>query len=158
MELQHSQAVEQAKQQHLTQMEQMKQQHAAAMEQMKQDATITMAKQQMEFERWKAELDAEVKVVVAQMGADTTLKTSAMSINAAQEKEGLTELDDGGNEQPTSALAGLVDAINKNMANLLDIQVGMSQKSDEKHMALMQHLSRPRRAIRGPDGRIAGVE
>jgi hypothetical protein len=89
-----------------------------------------------------------MKFTIAEMSAKTSLKQSSMTINAGKEQEGLTELDDEGSEQPTSALAGLVEAINQNMANL----VAHTQQS---HAQVMAEIARPkvRMIQRGPDGR-----
>lgn len=114
--------------------------------------------QRLEFERWKAELEANTKVVVAELQAKTSLKQASISANASQDKEGLTELDEEGNEQPTSALSGLVEAINNNMAQLMEVQTVNHQDLVNRHAELVATVSKPRRVVRGPDGRVAGVE
>lgn len=106
--------------------------------------------QRLEFEKWKAELESNTKVVVAELQAKTSLKQACISAKA-QEREGLTELDDEGNEQPTSALSGLVEAINQNMMQLLTAQ-------DEKNAQLIEAISRPKTVVRGPDGKVLGVQ
>jgi len=104
-----------------------------------------------DFERWKTEFTENTKVLIAELNAKTTLKNSAMTINAGKESEGLTEMGDDGNEQPTSALAGLVEAINNNLAGLMQVQT-------ESHGQLMEALTRPKQIVRGPDGRAVGVQ
>ena len=116
-------------------------------EQMRAEQKATAEMQRLEFERWKAELDASTKVAVAQIQAQTSLKQAAMS--ASNET---TERDDEGNARPATGLSELVAAMNDNMAQLLNMQ----QQSNQE-LALV--LTKPRRRTleRGPDGRAVGV-
>jgi hypothetical protein len=116
----------------------MKMQHDQFMEQSRQ-----------EFERWKIQFEQETKIVVAELAAKTTLKTASISANAGP--EGLTEVSDTGETEPTSALASLVEAINTNMQQL----VAMQQQS---HQQLLETITKPKQVVRGPDGRMIGVQ
>lgn len=142
------QQADQAKMQADMQAKQQQAQMDAQLEQMKLQNEQAMEQQRLEFERWKVEYQEGMKFTIAEMSAKTSLKQSSMTINAGKEQEGLTELDDEGAEQPTSALAGLVEAINQNMANL----VAHTQQS---HAQVMAEIARPkvRMIQRGPDGR-----
>ena len=106
-------------------------------------------------------MDNDTKVVIAEMQAKANIKTTAMNINGAQEQEGLTELDDAGVEQPTSALQGLVEAINQNMAVMAQTQAQHNQdilaQQQMAHANLVQQLTKPKTVQRGPDGKIIGV-
>jgi hypothetical protein len=109
----------------------------------------------LEFERWKAELEANTKVVVAEMAAKTSLKQASISANS---KEGLTELDEAGDEKPNSALSGLVDALNANMARLMDVQARNHEVLVGKQENLIAQVMRPRAVVRGSDGKMIGVQ
>ena len=146
------QQAEQAKSQAELQAQQQQAQIDAQLEQMKIQSQQALEQQRLDFEKWKVEYQEGMKFAIAEMGAKTSLKQSSMSINASKEQEGLTELDDEGTEQPTSALAGLVEAINQNMAALVSHQV-------QNHQMLIAEINKPRRKIvqRGPDGRATGT-
>lgn len=107
--------------------------------------------QKLEFERWKTELVESNKIVLAELSSKTSLKQSAMSINANKEAETLTEMGDDGNEQPTSALAGLVEAMNNNVMALMEVQ-------NTRNAELAQLLTKPKTVIRDANGRVAGVQ
>jgi hypothetical protein len=106
--------------------------------------------QKLEFERWKTELVESNKIVLAQLSADTSIKQSSMSINASK-SEGLTDMDEEGNEKPTNALSGLVEAMNNNVIQLMQVQ-------DAKHAQLAELLTKPKTIIRDANGRVAGVQ
>lgn len=101
----------------------------------------------LEFEKWKTELVESNKIVLQQM----QLKQQAMSVNALKEGETLTEYDENGTEQPTSALTGLVEAMNNNVMALMQMQ-------DAKHQQLVEVLTKPKQIIRDANGRVAGVQ
>ena len=84
-----------------------------------------------------------------------------MNINGAKEAEGLTELDDAGIEQPTSALQGLVEAINQNMAVMTQAQAQHNQdilmQQQMAHQNLVAQLTKPKQVVRDANGKIQGV-
>jgi hypothetical protein len=92
-----------------------------------------------EYERWKAELDAATKVLVAQIGAKAGLDQFAMSAQMAAAEEIDATLGDG----MTEAIGRLTDMHSQTLGQLTGV---------------MQAISAPKRIIRGPDGRAAGVE
>lgn len=106
--------------------------------------------QKLEFERWKTELVESNKIVLAELSSKTSLKQSAMSINA-NKAETLTEMGEDGNEQPTSALAGLVEAMNNNVMALMEVQ-------NTRSAELAQLITKPKTVIRDANGRVAGVQ
>jgi hypothetical protein len=139
------------------QAEMQKMQAEMQLEQMK----MQLEQQKLEFEKWKVQMDNDTKVIIAEMAAKKDIKTTAMNINGAKEAEGLTELDDMGVEQPTSALQGLVEAINANMAVMTQAQAQHNQdilmQQQMAHQNLVQQLTKPKMVQRGPDGKITGV-
>jgi hypothetical protein len=98
------------------------------------------------LERFKAELDAQTQIVVAQMQHELGVKQASITARGMQEKEGLTETGDDGEEKPTSGLTSLVEAINQNM-----MQMAQGQQM------IVEHLSRPKQIVRDANGRAAGV-
>ena len=63
-----------------------------------------------------------------------------------------------GNEQPTSALSGLVEAINQNMQQLVGIQNAQNQQIIERQAAMIEQLNRPKQVMRDINGKIIGVQ
>jgi len=92
-----------------------------------------------EYDRWKAELDAATKVLVAQIGAKAGLDQAAMSAQMAASEELDATLGDGMSE----AINRLADMHGQTLGQITGV---------------MQAISAPKRIIRGPDGRAAGVE
>ena len=139
------------------QTEQAKMQAEMQLEQMR----MQLEAQKLEFEKWKVQMDNDTKVLIAELGAKKDIKTTAMNINGAKEAEGLTELDDMGVEQPTSALQGLIESINANFAVMTQAQAQHNQdilaQQQMAHQNLVQQLTKPKQVIRDANGKIQGV-
>jgi hypothetical protein len=131
--------MQQAKTQAEMQLAQMK----AEFETVKQQNEMQIKAREMagreEYDRWKAELDAATKVLVAQIGAKAGLDQAAMSAQMAASEEIDATLGDG-----------MSEAINR-LADMHGQTLGQIS-------GVMQAISAPKRIIRGPDGRAAGVE
>ena len=131
--------MQQAKVQAEMQMQQMKAEFEAA----KQNNEMQIKAREMagkeEYERWKAELDAATKVLVAQIGAKAGLDQAALSAQMAASEELDATLGDGMSE----AINRLADMHGQTLGQITGV---------------MQAISAPKRIIRGPDGRAAGVE
>jgi hypothetical protein len=140
------------------QAEAQKMQMEAQIEQMR----LQLETQKLEFDKWKTQLDNDTKVVVAEISAKTDLHLKSLDINASREQETLTEVTPGGIEQPTSALSGLVEAINNNMASMVAVQAQHHQdlmmQQQAAHSNLVQQLTKPKQVVRGADGKIIGVQ
>ena len=99
---------------------------------------------------------------MAELSAKTDLHLKSLDINASKDQETLTEVSPGGIEQPTSALTGLVEAINNNMATMTAAQAQHNQdilmQQQMAHEALVQQLTKPKQVVRGADGKIIGVQ
>jgi hypothetical protein len=149
---------EQQKMQMEAQIEQMKMQLA----QQEQQAKDMREQERIAFDKWRTQLENDTKVVIAELQSKTNLKQTALNINAANPQETLTEIGDMGEEQPTSALAGLVDSINQNMGLLVATQQQSNQdllmQQQMAHQNLIQQLTRPKQVVRGADGKIIGVQ
>ena len=140
------------------QAEAQKMQMEAQIEQMR----LQLETQKLEFDKWKTQLDNDTKIVVAEISAKTDLHLKSLDINANKEQETLTEVTPGGIEQPTSALSGLVEAINNNMASMVAVQAQHNQdlmmQQQAAHSNLVQQLTKPKQVVRGADGKIIGVQ
>jgi len=131
--------MQQAKVQAEMQLQQMKAEFEAA----KQNNEMQIKAREMagkeEYERWKAELDAATKVLVAQIGAKAGLDQAALSAQMAASEQLDATLGDGMSE----AINRLADMHGQTLGQITGV---------------MQAISAPKRIIRGPDGRAAGVE
>jgi len=141
---------QQARAQADMQIEQMKMQMEAQLETQRQqhDAQLKMqelaAKEQ--YERWKTELDAATKIMVARIGANPGMDLPMIEAQQAASETITKELGDNvrmAMDQMTSA--------HNNMAN-------MHGESMQKLHDVLQAASAPKRIVRGPDGRAMGVE
>ena len=144
------------------QAEQQKAQMEAQIKQMEMQAEAQREAQRLEFDRYKVELENNTKVLIAELSAKTDLHLKSLDINANKEQETLTEVTPGGIEQPTSALSGLVEAINNNMAVMTQAQAQHNQdilmQQQMAHESLVQQLTKPKQVVRGADGKIVGVQ
>ena len=95
----------------------------------------------------KAYLDAQTKLAVAEISADTTKTTAAMSANSSG--DGTTTVKPDGTTEPSNGLTALIEAVNTNMTGLLEGQ-----------QLLAQHLTKPkvRTAKKQPDGSFLMME
>lgn len=155
--------LEQQKMQMEAQAKDREREHTAMIEKFKIESKAAMderlAAQQQDFDRWKAQLDADTKIMVAQisasaslkqteMGNETTMKTAAMAANA---KDDVGQTDDQGNRSLKAGLQTAINAVNENITKLIDSH---TQSTAE----MMKQLTRKKTVIRGADGRIAGVQ
>ena len=118
--------------------------------QRKDAADYEMKQREMAFNEWKTKLENDTKLMIAELQANKDIKTTAMNINGVS-PESFTSLNEFGQEQPNNALAGLVQAINDNMARLVEQQTN-------NHQQMMQTISRPKKIVRDQNGRALGVE
>lgn len=91
------------------------------------------AEQQAQFDRWKAELDAATKIMVAHISASSSPEGGADPSSSLQ------------------AVSGDVRAAVENMASV-------HGQTMEQLTQVMSTLRAPKRIVRGPDGRAVGVE
>lgn len=142
--------IQQAKIQSEMQIEQMKAQAAAQTEAQRQQYDAAMAQQKLQseeqFNRWKTELEAATKIMVARIAANPTLDIPAIEAQQAASEKITMELGDHV-KMAIDRMAGMHDA----MTNRHDQTMGQIS-------GMMQMLAAPKRIVRGPDGRAAGVE
>ena len=103
------------------QIKQAESQQNMAIEQAKLELEAEKLKFQMQLEQFKAQAQAELEIMKLNMQANHQTKLKSMELNAAN-PESITEMSEDGEEQPSSALTGLVDAINSNFAALIQAQ------------------------------------
>jgi len=150
MKMQAQAQLEQGKAQLEMQMQQAKAQADIQLEQMKEQFAQQLANNELqvkaremqgreEYDRWKAELDAATKIMVAQIGAKAGLDQAAMSAQMAAAEEIESTLGDGMSE----AINRLADMHGETLGQITGV---------------MQAISAPKRIVRGADGRASGVE
>jgi len=135
--------MQQAKAQADMQLAQMKADFEAA----KQNNELQIKAREMagkeEYERWKAELDAATKIMVARIGSNPGVDLPVVEAAAAQ---------------ITNELGGtIVQAMDKITA-LHDNMANLHGESMQNIGAAMQRLNAPKKVIRGADGLVIGVE
>jgi hypothetical protein len=141
---------QQARAQADMQIEQMKMQMEAQLETQRQqhDAQLKMqelaAKEQ--YERWKTELDAATKIMVARIGANPGMDIPMIEAQQAAADTTTKELGDN----VRMAMDQMTNAQN-NMAN-------MHGESMQRLHDVLRAANAPKRIVRGPDGRAMGVE
>jgi hypothetical protein len=113
----------------------------AQIEDQKMQHEMAMKSQELaskeQFERWKAELDAATKIMVAQIGAKASLDQAAQSA----EQAAASEMQATGTQNAEAAQ--MVDMHGQTLAALRGV---------------METLAKPKTIIRGLDGRVAGLQ
>ena len=115
-----------------SQLEQMKFAHEQIMEQSRQD-----------FEKWKIEFQEATKISVAEISAKTTMDTALMSAETAA------------NEKDTVELGGKMEV---EKTDQLGKMAEMHSQTLEALKSMAEVMSKPKKIIRGPDGKVQGVE
>jgi len=150
MKMQAQAQLEQGKAQLEMQMQQAKAQADMQLEQMKEQFAQQLANNELqvkaremqgreEYDRWKAELEAATKIMVAQIGAKAGLDQAAIGAQMAAAEEIEATLGDGMSE----AINRLADMHGETLGQITGV---------------MQAISAPKRIVRGADGRASGVE
>ena len=149
-ELQAKMQIEAGKAQSDMQIEQMKAQMLAQSEQQRQQFEAQMKMQELaakeQFERWKADLDAATKIMVARISSNPGADIPLIEMQQATADEIASTLG----ENVRQAMSTMADTHN-NMANMHDEAMQRLEQA-------MAHMAAPKRIVRGPDGRAIGVE
>lgn len=137
-ELQQTAALEQQRNQMEAEREAQKAQMQADIERYKADTQAQAEMSRIEFERYKVQLEAETRVLVAQIAADAGAKQAQISAeNAAiQAKEDKTGVENPKDDTTGEALAVAIEGFT----------------------AALGELRRPRKVVRDEEGRMMGVE
>jgi len=135
--------MQQAKAQADMQLAQMKADFEAA----KQNNELQIKAREMagkeEYERWKAELDAATKIMVARIGSNPGVDLPVVEAAAAQITNELG--------------APISEAVNR-MVEMHDQMANMHGQTMQNIGEAMQRLNAPKKVIRGADGLVIGVE
>jgi len=135
--------MQQAKVQAEMQLAQMKAEFEAA----KQNNEMQIKAREMagreEYERWKAELDAATKIMVARIGSNPGVDLPVVEAAASQITNELG--------------APIMDAVNK-MVEMHDQMANMHGQTMQNIGEAMRKMGAPKRVVRGADGMVIGVE
>jgi len=154
MKMQAQAQLEQGKAQLEMQMQQAKAQADMQLEQMKEQFALQLANNELqvkaremqgkeEYERWKAELDAATKIMVARIGSNPGVDLPVIEAASAQ---------------ITNELGGtIVQAMDK-MALMHDQMANLHGQTMQNIGEAMQRLNAPKKVVRGADGLVIGVE
>jgi hypothetical protein len=141
---------QQARAQADMQIEQMKMQMEAQLETQRQQHEAQLKMQELaakeQYERWKTELDAATKIMVARIGANPGMDLPMLEAQQAATETITAELGDN----VRMAMDRMSEAHN-NMTN-------MHGEAMQKLHEVVQATNTPKRIVRGPDGRAVGVE
>jgi hypothetical protein len=142
--------MEQAKGQADMQIEQMKAQMTAQLEQSRQQHEAQLKMQELatkeQFDRWKADLDAATKIMVARISSNPGADIPLLEVQQAAANTLTNELGDS----VRNAMNQMAETHN-NMAN-------MHGESMQKLHETLQALSAPKPTVYGPDSRASSVE
>jgi hypothetical protein len=142
--------IAQTKAQAEMQMAQMKMQADAALEAQKQQHLQAMKQAELDhaerLEHWKAELDNATKITVARIGANPGFDIPLLEAQEAASQKVTQELS-----RSLEMAMGKMHEIHNNMADM----IGQTMNRIDGAMGVM---SAPKRVIRGPDGRVSGIE
>jgi len=141
---------QQARAQADMQIQQMKMQMEAQLETQRQQHDAQLKMQELaakeKYERWKTELDAATKIMVARISANPGMDIPMIEAQQAAADTITKELGDN----VRMAMDQMTNAHN-NMAN-------MHGESMQKLHDVLRAANSPKRIVRGPDGRAMGVE
>jgi hypothetical protein len=119
----------------------------AELETAKQNTEMQIKAREMagreEYERWKAELDAATKIMVARIGSNPGVDLPVVEAAAAQ---------------ITNELGGTIVSAMDKIAMMHDQMANMHGESMQNIGMAMQRLNAPKKVVRGADGLVIGVE
>jgi hypothetical protein len=157
MKMQAQAQLEQAKAQLEMQMQQAKAEADMQLEQMKEQFAQQLANNELqvkaremqgreEYERWKSELEAATKVMVARIGANPGLDIP------------LIEAQQAASEKITQELGMNVHHAVTQIAQLADNMANMHGQALQGIGEAVKKLGAPKKVVRGADGLVIGVE
>jgi hypothetical protein len=157
MKMQAEAQLAQTKAQLEMQMQEAKTQADLQLEQMKEQFAIQLANNELqvkaremqgreEYERWKAELDAATKVLVARIGANPGVDLPLM------------EAQQAASEKITQELGVGVQSAVMQMAQIADNMANLHGQTMQGIGEAVKKLGAPKKVVRGADGLVIGVE
>jgi hypothetical protein len=150
MRVQADSQIAQAKAQAEMQIAQMKMQADATLEAQKQQHLAQMKQAELDhaerLEHWKTELEQATKITVARIAANPGVDIPLLEAQEAASQKVTQELS-----HSLEMAMGKMHEIHNNMADM----IGQTMNRIDGAMGVM---SAPKRVIRGPDGRVSGIE
>jgi hypothetical protein len=157
MKMQAEAQLAQTKAQLEMQMQEAKTQADLQLEQMKEQFAIQLANNELqvkaremqgreEYERWKAELDAATKVLVARIGANPGVDLQMLEAEQAASEKITQELG-----------VGVQNAVMQ-MAQIADNMANLHGQTMQGIGEAVKKLGAPKKVVRGADGLVIGVE
>ncbi|MFZ9615739.1 MAG: hypothetical protein ACO3AG_03605, partial [Fluviibacter sp.] len=150
MKVQAETQAQQARAQADMQIQQMKLQMEAQLETQRQQHEAQLKMQELaakeQFDRWKTELDAATKIMVARIGANPGMDLP------------MIEAQQAASETITAELGDNVRMAMDQMTNAQNSMAAMHGEAMQKLHDVLQAAHSPKRIVRGPDGRAVGVE
>ena len=138
--------MQQAKVQADLQLEQMKEQFAQQIANNELQVKAREMQGREEYERWKAELDAATKVLVARIGANPGIDLPLM------------EAQQAASEKITQELGVGVQSAVMQMAQIADNMANLHGQTMQGIGEAVKKLGSPKKVVRGADGLVIGVE
>ena len=127
------------------QTDQMKMQQEAQMAEQQQAHEQFMEQSKQQFEQWKSEFETAAKVTIAQISAKTQMDAALMAAESAANTATSQELSDDVGVEPSEP---------DHLGKLAD----MHGQTLQAIQGMAEAISKPKTIIRGPDGRVSGVE
>lgn len=115
-------------------------------EQLKAQSEAALEKQKQDFEAWKVQYEAQKQINLQRIKANPGVDVPLLEAQELQSKQLVEQLG-----------ASLNDALNR-MAQLHEGMMQMQAQTIEQINGVKNMVSAPKRIIRGPDGKVAGVE
>jgi hypothetical protein len=125
------------------QREQMKEQFAQQLANNELQVKAREMQGKEEYERWKAELDAATKIMVARIGSNPGVDLPVVEAASAQ---------------ITNELGGTIIQAMDKMALMHDQMANLHGQTMQNIGEAMQRLNAPKKVVRGADGLVIGVE
>jgi hypothetical protein len=139
------------------QIAQMKAQIDAQLENQRQQHEVSLKMQEAaakeQFDKWKAELDAATKIMVARIAANPGIDVAAIDAEAAAKDTIIQDLSG-----QVERHANMLSDMHNNIAAMHDHAIQAAADMTRRVEQAAQAATAPKRIIRGPDGRAVGVE
>jgi hypothetical protein len=124
----------------------------AELEQQKMAMAAAQEAQRLEFERWKAELDAQTKIAIEQMKLEGQAQLEGIRAQFGMHAEQYRA-------ETTDQLEEKKIRLTREPPVERDMAIAESlSRLGESMESLAESMSKPKSVVRGPDGRIAGVQ
>ncbi len=120
--------------------------------QLEQEKELAISATQIEFDRWKAELEAATKISVAKISAKASLIQSAMTTGQKADEAALE--NEFGTGEPKEKKDEAANKVVELVGHLIEMH-GQTMETMDK---LTKQIAKPKRIIRDKDGKAQGVE